>query len=168
MEYKFRGRRIDTGEWVYGHHIEIRTAEGRTGHFIITDDESKVDHDIPPMGIMFTLNENIFMINPDTLGQFSGFRDTLAREIYDGDLLVPEKNPLVGTYSMNQDKGVKIAQVAWSRDYSRFFIGAYGYPKSDERNLGESRVFDMCEDVIDGFGFHIAGNVYENGDLISK
>ena len=104
MDYKFRGRRIDTGEWVYGHHIEIRTAEGRTGHFIITDDEGKVDHDIPPMGIMFTLNENIFMVNPDTLGQFSGFRDTLAREIYDGDLLVPEKNPLVGTYSMNQER----------------------------------------------------------------
>ena len=68
MDYKFRGRRIDTGEWVYGHHIEIRTAEGRTGHFIITDDEGKVDHDIPPMGIMFTLNENIFMVIPTRLG----------------------------------------------------------------------------------------------------
>ena len=85
-EYKFRGKRTDNGEWVYGSFITLKVGE-KMASFIIVDNNAVVDHKLPPMAILFTLNKDIFMVKPETVGQFTDLHDKNGKEIYKDDIV---------------------------------------------------------------------------------
>lgn len=69
-EIKFRGKRKDNGDWVYGYYIGICAENTNDKHFIASKNN----------GIKYE-------INSDTLGEYAGIKDMYDEDIYEGDIL---------------------------------------------------------------------------------
>ena len=84
---KFRGQRIDNGEWVYGFLYQLPLPTG-VGCMILTTDNTHEDNSIEPeYHLAFTLWVDLFPVKPETVGQLTSLRDKKSKDIYDGDIL---------------------------------------------------------------------------------
>lgn len=86
-EILFMGKRLDTGQWVYGSLVQM-LVDGRVASCIATVKEvGRANKDVPPMGILFTLNKDIFLVDPDTVGPYTGAIGKIpAEQRQSGDL----------------------------------------------------------------------------------
>lgn len=65
---KFRGKRVDTGEWIYG---DLLTSNGTECEI---SDWDKVDY-------------SRYDVIPETVGQFTGYLDENKQEVYEDDIV---------------------------------------------------------------------------------
>jgi len=130
-EYKFRGKRIDNGEWVYGYYfIEERDIE-----------DGIIWQDIPKIQQRYGDHFQYFDVDPDTVGQYTGWNDKNGKEIYEGDLVqVLDYTSWEGLY-----------KVVWDEESLMYvLVDAYGDKEK------------MCEFEH----YLVRGNIYENPELL--
>ncbi len=121
---KFRGKRLDNDEWVYGYYVE----DG----FINICSHNEDDF----------LQYNI--VDPDTVGQFTGLLDRNGKEVYEGDLLKEDEITW---------------EIFWCDDVAAFMVEQYN-PESDAPKM--FLLSDVAKDS------EVIGNIYDNPELMKQ
>lgn len=141
---KFRGKRVDNGEWVYGGFA--RRCRGAIP-VILDSDESSVTFRV---------------VLPETVGQFTGLLDKNGTEIYEGDVLqrIPNEQ-----YSDATGIPLDMLREDIGEGGDLVFV-RYDESQSSVMYLSLSRKFNVH--WLNTQYFTIIGNIHDNPELLKQ
>lgn len=159
MKCKFRGKRADNGEWVYGYYRETCGYNCETLHLIHQIELSKCAD---------------YLVDSITVGQFIGLHDKYGKEIYEGDIVRTQEchnRP----YSKNK-KGKRHVGVVYYK-----ISGGSGFYNRETRKWDIYRdwgaewaikINDMGNYCNYSWGLfwncEVIGNIHDNPELIER
>lgn len=84
-EIKFRGKRIDTGEWIKGNLLKVDEGENKKTCWIIPD--STLFYVIPKNVYCLRFGHEIIQVDPETVCERIIFTDMYDKDVYENDIL---------------------------------------------------------------------------------
>ena len=130
--YLFRAKRLDNGQWVQGF---ICKKKYKSNKFYISCFHDKDD------------NEQFFAIDPDTICQCTGLKDTDGKLIWENDVVV-----FLDAYSTEngQEEMGCIGRVVWDDETISFQV-------TNRLSAESYEVLDECS---------VIGNIFDNPELL--
>ena len=146
---KFRGKRLDNGEWVYGSLCNY-----------LFEGMKKTEPCIH-IGNLGYIKNAFYQVAPDTVGQFTGLLDKNGKEIYEGDVLNGTTNKWV-----MEDKPEPHDFVGYVRWESQCDIGMeWVLTTMDSTGSDPLNVYVHCVAIDYSTGV-IIGNIHDNPELL--
>lgn len=145
-EILFRGKRIDNGEWVYGHiYTQVDLPD--------TIEEEWYWY-IKPIGSESWVS---YRVDPYTVGQYTGLKDKHGKKIFEGDILHIARNAdgLGGYYQPPLDYPVAVV-VKWD-------LCAWMW-----ETLCEDKRFISFPDAWCHYECEVIGNIHDNPELLKE
>lgn len=142
---RFRGRNIETGEWVYGHLFYFD--DGR--HFISPTGTDVVGRYGGAPAKYRLENLVCFEIKPETVGQSTGLKDKNSVGIFEGDILI---------YTA---KSVNYSDT-YCHSYCEVFRAHNGAYRIRGEHIYETDLYSNRNHVT------VAGNIYDTPELLKK
>ena len=107
-EILFRGKRVDSGEWVEGNFIKDNWGDtyGELIYGILQDREA-------PAGLAGWIPKRVL---PETVGEYTGLTDKNGKKIFDGDV-VRRETDYYGKHKVYDEP------VVWEDDIEKGFLG---------------------------------------------
>ena len=140
-EILFRGKRVDSGEWVEGCFLYgVGWKKGKV--FVLPNVENLAYcKGCDPL--------DGYEVIPETVGQFTGLTDKNGTKIFEGDVITCRKYI-----------GGNFVEYCMERGYVEFIYGAFGL----HRMQGFYRPF---KDWLQDYEHEVIGNIHDNPELLT-
>ena len=149
-DIKFRGKSIETNEWVYGFYYEIPAPLKCIGKrdepkgYIVMERPNTVND--WGMSIQMVSVE----VDKKTVGQYIGLKDDKKQEVYEGDIIL---SPW------------------WDDEPQEVKFYGYGFKGRDIRQelVYEREFYEGIDELLDGCFdkvFEVIGNIHDNPELL--
>lgn len=138
---KFRGKRLDNGEWVYGDLLHI--AGGCLIYFGSDTETRSPDIQSDSKVAVELHKDEIAVVGPATVGQFTGAIDRNGKKIYEGDIVLAKS---AGEY--------RKCQVVYAEHSCNFIL----YTK-----IGPWFMHGEIDSMLE-----VIGNIHDNPELLNE
>jgi len=163
-EVKFRGKRVDNGEWVYGFLLVTQMS----GAYIIGTKTKSKPHKIGGEIASVSIGDVVWQyeVDPATVGQYTGLCDKNDKEICEGDIVAFEvwhggvEHIIAEAEAEKQGK-----KINWIRPHVVLFNKYGSFCMKPVEFIDDEAWYGY--QIPDANKIEIIGNIHDNPDLLA-